>query len=229
MQAREHFQLKLDRGPLFAIISRLVHQKGIDLVIEAADRLVSEGGQLAVMGQAKRRSRTRFFFRGAAASGFGQREGRLREAEARRLFAGSDFLLMPSRFEPCGLSQMYARQATVRCQIVPMKRAGCRYGGRRGQRLRHQGAVATGVAGWAVARVPGVRLQAAPACHAARGDEAARALGPFGPAVMASLPPPPLSGGELRSARRKDGAPFNPTTRTNPAAGLNRPLRRAAR
>src|SRR5690606_11335926 len=50
-QAREAFGLGVSRGPLFAIISRLVHQKGIDLAIRAAEDFVQKGGQLAVTGQ----------------------------------------------------------------------------------------------------------------------------------------------------------------------------------
>ena len=108
--AREMFQLKLDRGPLFAIISRLVHQKGIDLVVDAADRLVGEGGQLAVMGQGDTEIEAALLSVAQRHPGsVGVKVG-FDEAEARRLFAGSDFLLMPSRFEPCGLSQMYAQR-----------------------------------------------------------------------------------------------------------------------
>lgn len=108
--AREMFQLKLERGPLFAIISRLVHQKGIDLVIEAADRLVSEGGQLAVMGQGDTEIETALLSVAQRHPGSVSVRVGFDETEARRLFAGSDFLLMPSRFEPCGLSQMYAQR-----------------------------------------------------------------------------------------------------------------------
>src|SRR5690606_10503281 len=50
-ESRDAFKLVVSRGPLFAIISRLVHQKGIDLAIEAADSIVRQGGQLAVTGQ----------------------------------------------------------------------------------------------------------------------------------------------------------------------------------
>lgn len=108
---RKSFDLPASTGPLFSIISRLVHQKGIDLSIDAAETIVENGGQLVVTGRgeprleeaierlAKRHPRAV-----AARIGFD-------DAEARRLFAASDFLLMPSRFEPCGLSQMYAQRS----------------------------------------------------------------------------------------------------------------------
>lgn len=108
---RKAFALPDSRGPLFSIISRLVHQKGIDLSIEAAETIVAAGGQLVVKGQGESRLEDavarlarRYPHAVAARIGFD-------DAEARRLFAASDFLLMPSRFEPCGLSQMYAQRA----------------------------------------------------------------------------------------------------------------------
>lgn len=108
---RKAFSLPETRGPLFSIISRLVHQKGIDLSIEAAETIVAAGGQLVVKGQGETRLEKavadlakRHPHAVAARIGFD-------DTEARRLFAASDFLLMPSRFEPCGLSQMYAQRA----------------------------------------------------------------------------------------------------------------------
>ncbi|AZO82216.1 starch synthase (plasmid) [Bosea sp. Tri-49] len=108
---RKAFALPNSGGPLFSIISRLVHQKGIDLSIEAAETIVAAGGQLVVTGQGESRLEDavahlakRYPHAVAARIGFD-------DAEARRLFAASDFLLMPSRFEPCGLSQMYAQRA----------------------------------------------------------------------------------------------------------------------
>ena len=107
---RQHFGLAVSRGPLFAIVSRLVHQKGIDLSIQAAETIVAEGGQMVVIGQGEGR------FENALRSlacrypeAVGVHVG-FDEADARRMFAGSDFLLMPSRFEPCGLAQMYAQR-----------------------------------------------------------------------------------------------------------------------
>lgn len=107
---RRAFGLAVSRGPLFAIVSRLVHQKGVDLAIQAAEAIVAEGGQLVVTGQGEVRFETALAdlarrHRGAV----GVRVG-FDETEARRMFAGSDFFLMPSRFEPCGLSQMYAQR-----------------------------------------------------------------------------------------------------------------------
>lgn len=110
MDAREAFGLGVTRGPLFAIISRLVHQKGIDLAIEAAEDIVAKGGQIAVTGRGEAGLEAALQDLARRHPGnVGVRIG-FDEAEARRLYAGSDFLLMPSRFEPCGLSQMYAQR-----------------------------------------------------------------------------------------------------------------------
>ncbi len=109
-QVRREFGLAVSRGPLFAVVSRLVHQKGVDLAIEAAQTIVREGGQIVVTGRGEERfeselERLSARYPGAVGVKIGFEEG-----VARRMFAGSDFLLMPSRFEPCGLSQMYAQR-----------------------------------------------------------------------------------------------------------------------
>jgi starch synthase len=109
-ESREAFGLAVTRGPLFAIISRLVHQKGIDLAIEAAGDIVSKGGQLAVTGKGEPRLEAALQELARRYPGHVGVKIGFDEVEARRLYAGSDFLLMPSRFEPCGLSQMYAQR-----------------------------------------------------------------------------------------------------------------------
>ncbi|WP_337244412.1 glycogen synthase GlgA [Luteimonas sp. gir] len=109
-QVRREFHLPQSRGPLFAVVSRLVHQKGMDLVVEVAPQIAAAGGQIVFVGQGERQIersvRTlcgRYPAHMAAMIGF-------EESLARRVYAASDFLLMPSRFEPCGLSQMYAQR-----------------------------------------------------------------------------------------------------------------------
>lgn len=107
---RKEFGLAVSRGPLFGLVARLVHQKGVDLVLAAAETIVRAGGQIIVTGKGDpsleqglleaRRQRP-----DAIAVAI-----RFDEGEARRIFAGSDFTMMPSRFEPCGLSQMYAQR-----------------------------------------------------------------------------------------------------------------------
>ncbi len=104
------FGLDVEEGPLFAVVSRLVQQKGIDLTLEVVDTIVNGGGRLAIIGrgepeleQAVLEMAKRYPGRVGVRVGFN-------ETDARRMFAGSDFLLMPSRFEPCGLSQMYAQR-----------------------------------------------------------------------------------------------------------------------
>ncbi len=109
-QVRSAFGLAMSRGPLFAIISRLVHQKGVDLAIDAAENIVANGGQLVVTGRGEAHFEDRMRDLAQRHKGsVGVRIG-FDGAEARSMFAASDFLLMPSRFEPCGLSQMYAQK-----------------------------------------------------------------------------------------------------------------------
>jgi starch synthase len=107
---RQQFGLALSRGPIFGLVARLVHQKGVDLVLSAADEIVRAGGQIIVTGsgepdieQALVDTHRRRPDAIGVAIGFN-------DGQARRIFAGSDFTLMPSRFEPCGLSQMYAQK-----------------------------------------------------------------------------------------------------------------------
>ena len=107
---RRQFGLAVSRGPIFGLVARLVHQKGIDLVLSAADEIIEAGGQIVVTGsgepaieQALVDARRRRPDAIGVTIGFN-------DGQARRIFAGSDFTLMPSRFEPCGLSQMYAQR-----------------------------------------------------------------------------------------------------------------------
>lgn len=107
---RQAFGLAVSRGPLFAVVSRLVHQKGIDLTIEAAESVLRQGAQIVVTGRGETRFENLLQKLAARHScSLGVRIG-FDETEARKILAGSDFLLMPSRFEPCGLSQMYAQR-----------------------------------------------------------------------------------------------------------------------
>jgi starch synthase len=105
---RQSFGLAVGKGPLFSIISRLVHQKGVDLAIETADEIISAGGQIVATGTGEKRFEEAIVdLQRRHPQAVGVHIG-FDEEEARRIYAGSDFLLMPSRFEPCGLSQMYA-------------------------------------------------------------------------------------------------------------------------
>src|SRR6202790_5126791 len=107
---RQKFGLALSRGPLFGLVARLVHQKGVDLVLSAADAIVAAGGQIVVTGRGETQ------FEEALVDVHRRRPDAIGvdigfdDGNARRIFAGSDFTLMPSRFEPCGLSQMYAQR-----------------------------------------------------------------------------------------------------------------------
>ncbi len=101
-------------APLFAIVSRLTDQKGIDLVIGALPRLLAEGGQLCVLGAGERSLEAEL--EAAAAASPGRVAVRLGfdEPLSHLIQAGADALLVPSRFEPCGLTQMYAlRYGTI--------------------------------------------------------------------------------------------------------------------
>ncbi len=97
-----------DGKPLCGFVGRLVHQKGGDLLVPLLDRLAGDGFSFAVLGTGDAEHEARL--RKAAARHPGQVafRGEFDENLAHRIYAGSDLFVMPSRFEPCGLSQMYA-------------------------------------------------------------------------------------------------------------------------
>lgn len=102
------------RTPLLGIVSRLVHQKGIDLFLEALPVLLEKSLQCVVLGTGDSNYQR-------ALSDMAQRHPKqlsvtigYDEALAHRIIAGADLFLMPSRFEPCGLTQFYSlRYGTV--------------------------------------------------------------------------------------------------------------------
>jgi len=96
-------------APIFAAVSRLDALKGLDLVLDNVDHLAARGAQLALLGQGEplieaafRQAVQRHPGRVAAFIGY-------EEALAHRAFAAADVLLVPSREEPCGLTQLYAQ------------------------------------------------------------------------------------------------------------------------
>ena len=94
-------------APLFGIVSRLTEQKGLPLVAQALPELLAAGAQLVVLGSGD--AQLDGVFADAAArhpQQIARRTG-MDEGLAHRIFAGSDVVLVPSRFEPCGLTQMY--------------------------------------------------------------------------------------------------------------------------
>ena len=105
---RAAFGLAADaRGPVFGVVSRLTTQKGLDLLLAALPRLLAHGGQLALLGSGDRVLESGF--RAAAAdnpASVGVRIG-YDEDQAHAIVAGADVIVVPSRFEPCGLTQMY--------------------------------------------------------------------------------------------------------------------------
>ncbi|HSC68267.1 MAG TPA: glycogen synthase GlgA [Cellvibrio sp.] len=104
------FKLPEGNGPLFAVVSRLAQQKGVDLTLDIASTLVKAGGRMVIMGCGESElERQAMQLAKRHPDNVGVHIG-FNEADSRRIFAGSDFLLMPSRFEPCGLTQMYAQR-----------------------------------------------------------------------------------------------------------------------
>jgi starch synthase len=101
------FALEADDAPLFCVVSRLTWQKGMDLLVEALPQLVASGARLALLGSGDRELETAFR---EAMAAFPRRIGAVfgyDEALSHQMFGGADMILIPSRFEPCGLTQLY--------------------------------------------------------------------------------------------------------------------------
>jgi starch synthase len=105
---QERFGLDLDPGALlFCVISRLTAQKGLDLLLAALPLIQSEGGQLALLGSGD--PALEEAYRTAARADPGRIGVVLGYDEplSHRIQAGADAIIVPSRFEPCGLTQLY--------------------------------------------------------------------------------------------------------------------------
>ena len=103
-------------APLFVIVSRLTAQKGSDLVLDTLPALLGQSAQLAVLGTGDAEFERRFKAAADAHRGRVAVEIGFEESLAHRMYGGADALLMPSRFEPCGLAQMIA----MRYGVVPV-------------------------------------------------------------------------------------------------------------
>ena len=107
LQSKMGLTPSVDR-PLFAVVSRLSHQKGLDLLLQTLPAVVAKGGQLALLGSGERGLEQGFADAAASRAGsvscvFGYDE------RLAHLYQGAaDFVLVPSRFEPCGLTQLCA-------------------------------------------------------------------------------------------------------------------------
>lgn len=110
---REEFGLPKSNGPLCVLVSRLSEQKGIDLLLEALPTLLDRGGQLALLGSGDPALEVALHEAASRHEGVSVRIG-YDEALSHRMIAGGDAILVPSRFEPCGLTQLYGlRYGTI--------------------------------------------------------------------------------------------------------------------
>ncbi|MCC6145066.1 MAG: glycogen synthase, partial [Candidatus Hydrogenedentes bacterium] len=94
--------------PVFSVVSRLFWQKGIDLIVDALERLMEFDLQLIVLGTGEPSLENHLL---GAAQRYPQKLGLALKFDvglSHKIQAGSDFFLMPSRYEPCGLTQMYS-------------------------------------------------------------------------------------------------------------------------
>ncbi len=109
MALQKQMGLAVDASlPLLGVVSRLTHQKGLDLLADIAVNLLALPVQLAVLGNGEHSLENAF--RALARNHPGQCAVDIgfSETQAHRIEAGADIFLMPSRFEPCGLNQMYS-------------------------------------------------------------------------------------------------------------------------
>ncbi|MGH1464086.1 MAG: glycogen synthase GlgA [Cognatishimia sp.] len=113
-EVEKRFGLNPDSGPLFCVISRLTSQKGLDMLLDCLPGLIAQGGRLAVLGSGDPDLERAFVeasdrYKGSVGTIIGYSE-----PLSHLLQGGADAILIPSRFEPCGLTQLYGlRYGTI--------------------------------------------------------------------------------------------------------------------
>ncbi|MDD2566851.1 MAG: glycogen/starch synthase [Thiovulaceae bacterium] len=110
--------LKDPRKPLFVMISRLAEQKGLDLVLESLESLLAEKINLYVVGEGSASYKERLEANNGKYENFYFHNG-YDEALSHQAYAAADFMLIPSRYEPCGLTQFIA----MRYGAIPLVRS----------------------------------------------------------------------------------------------------------
>ncbi len=105
--------------PLIGFVGRFASQKGVDLIAEAIPDIIRLGAGLIMIGEGDREIEKRLLKEAEAFKDSLYLKTGYDEALARKVYAGSDILLMPSRYEPCGLTQMIS----MRYGTVPLARA----------------------------------------------------------------------------------------------------------
>jgi starch synthase len=117
---QQHCHLSLEpRTPLLGVVARLAEQKGIELILGAADELLEQGSQLIVLGEGDHRYQRRLLELQARHPGRVSVNLGFDEILAHQIEAGADLFLMPSIYEPSGLNQLYS----MRYGTVPVVRA----------------------------------------------------------------------------------------------------------
>ena len=117
---QEELGLEVNRNALLmGVVSRLVEQKGIDLLLQILEKFMSyTDAQLVVLGTGDRKYETQLWQMASKFSGRMSIQLLYNDPLARRIYSGCDVFLMPSKFEPCGISQMLA----MRYGCIPIVR-----------------------------------------------------------------------------------------------------------